>query len=214
MMISQEQASKPVHPSAQISHDGLLSYSFQRLALSKSFHVQSINPRSLIGPILESFLQNVNSIYYLISPDDLWSYLDSVLAPISVTPNLTMSVVCICIAIGYQTRPTGAPDIAIMWYENGRRYLDDCDWNLDPTVMQILALISMFHMAERPATSSHYLGTNCPEFLTLGLTFADAAMGIAVANNLHRSMEEVNQTGGSWNIEWLDIWNTMVDMNR
>jgi hypothetical protein len=181
--------------------------------------VQSINPfnlqpRSRIGPILESYLQNVNSIYYLISPDDLWNHLDSILDPNLVTPNVTLSVVCVCIAIGCQTYPIEAPDMAIMWYENGRRYLDDLDWNLDPTVMQILALISMFHMAQRPATSCHYLGKNCLDVLTLGLKFADAAIHIGEANNLHRAKEEVNQTGGSWNVEWLDIWNTMVDMNR
>ena len=164
-MISQEQETKPGDSPTHISHDSLLSYDYQQLMLSKSSHVQSINPfesqpRSVIGPVLESFLQNVNSIYYLINPDELWRCFDSVSDLISVTPNLTMSVVCICIAIGYQTYPAGAPDMAIMWYENGRRYLDDCDWNLDLAVMQILALISMFHMAQRPATSSHYLGTH------------------------------------------------------
>jgi hypothetical protein len=127
--------------------------------------------------------------------------------------NLTMSVVCICIAIGYQTGPTEAPDLAIMWYENGRRYLDDCDWSLDPTVMQILALISMFHMSQRLATSSHYLGTNCLGLLELRLIFADAAIRIGEANDLHRTMEEVNQSGGSPNLEWLDVWNTVMAMN-
>ena len=171
-IISHEQASKPENPSTQVSHDSLLSYNFQRLVVSKSFHVQSINPfnlhpKTVIGPILESFILNVNSIYHLISPIDLWGYLESVSDPTSVTPNLTMSIVCICIAIGYQTCPTGAEDMTIMWYENGRRYLDDCDWNLEPTVMQILALISMFHMAQRPATSSHYLGTNGVNMLEL-----------------------------------------------
>ena len=104
--------------------------------------------------------------------------------------------------------------MAIMRYENGRRYLDDSGWNLDPAVMQILAFISMFHMAQRPATSSHYLGTNCFDLLTLRLIFTDAAIRIGEANNLHRVMEEVNHTGGSRNVEWLDIWNIMVDMNR
>jgi hypothetical protein len=104
--------------------------------------------------------------------------------------------------------------MAIMWYENGRRYLDDCDWNLDPTVMQILALISMFHMAQRPATSSHYLGKNYLAILTLGLKFADAALRIGEANSFHRAMEEVNQTGHSRNVKWLDIRNTLVNMHR
>jgi hypothetical protein len=162
-VISQEQASDPEHPSTQISHDDLLSYNFRQLALSKSFHVQSINPfnfqtRSLIAPVLEIFLQKVNNIYYLIDPKDLWSFVDSTLDSDLETPNLTMSVVCFCVAIGYQNCSTGAPDMAIMWYENGRRYLDDHDWSLDPTVMRILVLIGVFHMAERPSTSSHYLG--------------------------------------------------------
>jgi hypothetical protein len=164
-MVSLEQLSNPEYSSLQISYIDLLSYNFQRLALSKPFDMHRVNPfdlqsRSLIGPVLESFLQNINSIYFLVNPFDLWSYVDSVLDPNFNAPTLTMSLVCLCIAIGYQTRPIEVPDMATTWYENGRRYFDGRDWNLDPTAMQILALISMFHMAQRPSTSSHYLSTD------------------------------------------------------
>ena len=109
--------------------------------------------------MVDRFLQIVNAVYYLVNPDKLWKHLDSALDTTLETPNLTMSVVCVCIALGCQTCPVDTTDMAIMWYENGRRYLDDRDWCLDPAVMQVLALISMFHMAQRPATSSHYLGS-------------------------------------------------------
>lgn len=81
-----------------------------------------------------------------------------------------MSAVCVCLALGCQAYHEDATDMALMWYENGRRYLDDCDWGLDPAVMQVLALISMFHMAQRPATSSHYLG-NITILATRTLTY-------------------------------------------
>lgn len=126
--------------------------------------MQTLNPfnfqtKEVIKPLLESFLQDVNSVYYLITPDHLWSYLDLALDTTGDTSHPVMAVVCICIALGCQTSPAGAPSMAVLWYENGRRYLDSQDWGVDPTVMQILALISMFHMAQRPTTSSHYLGT-------------------------------------------------------
>jgi hypothetical protein len=148
---------------AQLSHDDLLPYTFQPSAPSKSFHIESINPfdfksRETIWPMINGFLQNINTIYYLVNPDDLWNHFDTSLDTTLVTPNLMLSLVCVCIALGCQTCPAGTMDMAIMRYENGRRYLDGCDWCLDPSVMQILALISMFHMAQRPATLSHYLG--------------------------------------------------------
>jgi hypothetical protein len=48
----------------------------------------------------------------------------------------------------------------------------------------------------------------------LRLIHTDAAFRIGEANSLHGAMEEVNQSGDSWNVEWLDIWTTMMDMNR
>lgn len=147
----------------QLNHDNPSSYTCQRPAFSQSLHVKTINPfdfqqRSMLQLMIDSFLQNVNSVYYLINPNDLWNHLDSALNMALGTPNLVMSTVCVCLALGCQSYHADATDMAIMWYENGRRYLDDRDWCLDPAVMQVLALISIFHMAQRPVTSSHYLG--------------------------------------------------------
>jgi hypothetical protein len=163
-MILREQASSTTTSASDFSRDNLLSDIFQRSAFSKSFHIQAINPfklqpKATIWPMIGSFLQNVNNIYYLVNPNILWSHLNSVLDTTLETPNFIMSMVCVCIALGCQACATGTLELAIMWYENGRRYLDDCDWRIEPAIMQILALISMFHMAQRPATSSHYLGS-------------------------------------------------------
>ena len=108
--------------------------------------------------MIDSFLESVNSIYYLINPDDLWEHLHSALNTAVEIPVLLMSKVCVCVALGCQAGGEGNVNMAIMWYENGRRYLDDRDWCVDLDAMQILALISIFHMARRPATSTHYLG--------------------------------------------------------
>jgi hypothetical protein len=109
---------------------------------------------------LKRFLQNINTIYYLVNPTDLWKYLNSALDAKVGTPKLTMALVCICLALGCQTCPTGTADMAVTWYENSRRYLDEQDWDRKPAVMQILALISMYYMNQWPATSNHYLSKN------------------------------------------------------
>ena len=163
-MISQKNASNPALPRPQFSHNDPFPSTFQHSPFSRSFHIRTINPfhfqqREMIWPIMDSFLQSVNSVYHLVNPHELRKHLHSALNTALETPVLIMSQVCICLALGCQVSGTGTADVAIMWYENGRRYLDDRDWCLDLAVMQILALISMFHMAQRPATSSHYLGS-------------------------------------------------------
>ncbi|KUJ10831.1 uncharacterized protein LY89DRAFT_739817 [Mollisia scopiformis] len=157
----------------QLNQDNLSSCTCRRPAFSQSLHVKTINPfdlqqRSMLQLMIDSFLRNVNSVYYLVNPDELWNHLDSALNMTLGTPNLVTSIVCVCLALGCQSYHADATDMAIMWYENGRRYLDDRDWCLDVAVMQVLALISIFHMAQRPATSSHYLDAASDYILLLG----------------------------------------------
>lgn len=199
-----QQASNPVVLPPQFNHGEILSTTFECSAFSRSSHVQTINPfnfqpRGMIWPLMDSFLRSVNSVYYLVNPDELWKHLNCALETTQETPTLIMSKLCVCLALGCQASATSTADMAIMWYENGRRYLDDRDWCLDLAVMQILALISMFHMAQRPATSSHYL---------------DTAIRIGEANSLHRAPEGVRQTSSYWDVEWLDIWNTINTMHQ
>jgi hypothetical protein len=66
---------------------------------------------------------------------------------------------CFCISIGCQAQGVAADELAVVWYENGRRYLDNNGWDMNLNVMRALALIGMFHINERPATAHRYLGT-------------------------------------------------------
>lgn len=125
-------------------------------------HVQAINPfvhydRASILPLLHSFLCRVNSVFGLFSDGELERYMDLELDSTSGLPNQVMSELCLVLALGAQASDGGNDDKIIMWYENGRRYLDDENWRDELWVMRMMALVSVYHMAERRDTSRHYL---------------------------------------------------------
>ncbi|KAH8596604.1 hypothetical protein B0O99DRAFT_102874 [Bisporella sp. PMI_857] len=204
LVVSQEQATHPNQSATRLTHNDLLPHTLHSSTPSRNIHVQTsepfdLQPRVVIRTTLEMFLQNINTVYCLVNPNDLRSHLNSTLDKIARTSNLVSSLLCICLALGCQTYPKGSTDMAVMWYEKGRKYLDGHDWSIDPTIMQILALISMYHMLERPATSSHYL---------------DAAMRIGERNGFHRIAENFDRPDDSSDLEWLGIWNTIQTMHR
>jgi hypothetical protein len=128
-----------------------------------SFHIQVLNPfrmipETIVWPMLESYLQRVNSSYYYVNADHLVSQFNLAVNEAVALPNYSMYTLCLCISIGCRANSDGTDEMAIMWYENGRRYLDSDDWGWSLNVMRALALISMFHRSERPATARHYLG--------------------------------------------------------
>lgn len=129
----------------------------------KSFHIQVLNPFRMISgltiwPFLDCFLRRVNSRYYCVNAEHLVRQFNLAINTTVSLTNLTMCTLCLCISIGCQVYDTGTDEMAIMWYENGRRYLDSEDWGWSLDVMRALTLISIFHIGERPTTASHYLG--------------------------------------------------------
>ena len=125
-------------------------------------HVQAINPfvhydRASILPLLHSFLCRVNSVFYLFNDGELERYVAMELDSTIGLPNQIMSELCLVLALGAQASDTVNDDKTIMWYENGRRYLDDENWRDELWVMRMMALLSVYHMAERRDTSRHYL---------------------------------------------------------
>ena len=72
--------------------------------------------------------------------------------------NEKMSELCLVLALGAQIGNGGNDDKTIVWYENGRRYLDDENWGKELWIMRVTTLISLYHVGERPATARHYLG--------------------------------------------------------
>jgi hypothetical protein len=111
-----------------------------------------------IWPFLDSFLREVNTLYHCVNAEYCSHQFDLAMDPKTDLPNQIMCMLCICISIGCKISPAGTDDMAIMWYENGRRYLDNDDWGCNLNVMRALALISMFHRNERPSTARYYLG--------------------------------------------------------
>ncbi|KAI9731645.1 MAG: hypothetical protein M1818_007775 [Claussenomyces sp. TS43310] len=198
-IISQEQQ----YP-GQFNRDELSPNStFYRSTGSQSFHVKAINPfnflsRSNVLPMIDSFLQNVNSIYYLVDPDYLMSNLTSVFERRNIS-NDVMSTLCLCISIGCRTCEHATDDIAIMWYENGRRYLDDDNWGYKLVVMRALALVSIFHMGERPETSKSYLAI---------------AVSIGKSNGLDTTLQIREQALQQSVDEWLHVWDTIKIVHR
>ena len=127
-------------------------------------HVRAINPfahydRALVLPLLHCFLCRVNSVFYFFGDGELERYMDLELDSIFGLANQTMSELCLVLALGAQASDNESDDRTIMWYENGRRYLDDENWRDDLWVMRTMALVSIYHMAERRDTSRHYLGS-------------------------------------------------------
>jgi len=129
----------------------------------RGLHIQVLNPFRMISgmeirPLLDSFLQRVNSCYYCVNAEDLLRQFSlAVDTTVSLTIH-TMYTLCLCISIGCQFYDTGSDEMAIMWYENGRRYLDSEGWGWSLNVMRALTLISIFHGSERPTTARYYLG--------------------------------------------------------
>ena len=70
-----------------------------------------------------------------------------------------MCELCLALAVGSQWSDDGHDGSFLMWYENGRRCLDDTHWDHEPWVMRAMALISMYHLGGRPDTAQHYLRT-------------------------------------------------------
>lgn len=126
-------------------------------------HVQALNPfhhytAAMISALLNLFSQRVNSVLYFISEGELDHHFAMVTEASSGMPNSMMAELCLALTLGAQVSNGGDDDKTIIWYENGRRYLDVEDWRNAPWVMRGMALISMYHIEERKDTSRHYLG--------------------------------------------------------
>lgn len=126
-------------------------------------HVRVINPFDhvtlpQVQPYLESFLQRINSVVYIFEPAELMNLFDLVFDASRSLPNQLMSEVCLVLALGVQISDEASEDKMFMWYENGRRYLDDENWRNELWIMRIMVLISAWHAGDRRGTSRHYLG--------------------------------------------------------
>jgi len=148
-------------------------------------------------PLLQSFILRTNSLYHFIDADQLVTQYSLAFDDSARLPKHIVYTLCLCISIGCQVHDGETDQMALVWYEHGRRYLDNEDWGWSLYVMRALALISMFHRTERPSTASHYL---------------DAALRIGEANNLPLAMENGPTMDTMADNEWVLVWSTIQMM--
>lgn len=128
----------------------------------KYHHTQAINPFNIavaadVKTYLANFQTRVNSVFFLYDVRELDAHVQVVSNAFQDIPNQIMCELCLVITLGVQMSDHGSMDQLIMWYENGRRYMDDENWGNELWVMRALILISMYHIGERVDTSRYYL---------------------------------------------------------
>ena len=128
----------------------------------KFHHTQAINPFNIavaaeVKAHLACFQTRINSIFFLYDTRELNTLVQVVSNTFLNTPNQIMCELCLVITLGVQISDHGSMDQVIMWYENGRRYMDDENWGNELWVMRALVLISLYHIGERIDTSRYYL---------------------------------------------------------
>ena len=138
---------------------------------NETCHVRALNPfnhytAATIIPVVHTFLERINSVFYFFHEGELENHIEMVSDASSSLPNSAIAELCLALALGIQISNGGNDDQMIMWYENGRRYLDAENWHNEPWVMRAMALISLYHIEERMDTSWHYLGqsSSIPRF--------------------------------------------------
>jgi hypothetical protein len=199
--------------SFELKSDGVSIHTQEGTEKVKSFHIQVLNPFRMIPGMtiwymLESYLQHVNSVHYCINAELLVQQFHLAMDAAANPPNHVMYTLCFCVSIGCQNHDAGTDEMGIMWYENGRRYLDDDDWGWSLNVMRALALVSIFHRSARPSTARHYLGTYCETtpLVQYLLKVIDIALRIGEANNLSLYVNDAST------YEWVLVWRTIQRM--
>ncbi|KAG8526647.1 uncharacterized protein KY384_008076 [Bacidia gigantensis] len=167
-------------------------------------HNKLLNPfdyyaNSTTKTYMRLFLQRVNSIFYLFDEETLEPQFATAINKSSNISNEEMSEICLVLALGAQISNDSSDNTTIMWYENGRRYLDDEDWSNSLRIMRLTALISLYHIGERPNTARHYLDSA----LDIGQTYFS---GMRVSSPRSPEMNDYE--------EWLQIWTTIQFLHR
>ena len=126
-------------------------------------HIEALNPfdhyaASAFQPFLDAFIARVNSVFFFFDEKALEQRFQMLSKGAPVVPKSDISELCLVLALGAQMSNGDNDDQTIMWYENGRRYLDNENWRNELWTMRPMALVSLYHLSERPDTSRHYLG--------------------------------------------------------
>ena len=189
-----------------------------RLRTVEHHHAYAINPFSFYTVaegkfLVRCFVERVNSVFGLFRDGELESSLNSIGEITPSGSNQIMAELCLACALGSQLSNSEIVDKTIMWYENGRRYLDDVDWESKPWVMRAMVLISLYHIEERRETSSHYLG-QCLflQGTLVKLNWADIALNIGRNNHLDTARVDGRPQGQEASL-WLPVWGSVTFIN-
>jgi hypothetical protein len=125
-------------------------------------HTEAINPfhfhpQEETTVLLRAFIERVNPTFFFFEDPELLVNLDRAYDGETEHSSQVMCELCLALAIGSQWTEDGNDGSAMMWYENGRRYMDDTHWDHEPWVMRAMTMISMYHLGVRPDNAQHYL---------------------------------------------------------
>ena len=124
-------------------------------------HIHSLNPFHFQDKwqtvlLLNAFLNRINSTFFFFKDEELKASLDTAYNG-SIISNQMMYELCLALALGAQWHDGISEDTAVLWYENGRRYLDGECWDHEARLLRVMGLISLYHISTRPGTAQHYL---------------------------------------------------------
>ena len=175
------------------------------------FHFQ---PQEETRVLLYAFTERVNHTFFFFEDSVLLENLDHAYDGETEHSRQTMCELCLALAIGSQWAEEGNDNTAMMWYENGRRYMDDTPWDHEPWVMRAMTMISIYHLGTRPDNSQHYLSMYDFSIRNSQLTWPDVAIRIAQANGLFNEIEQDIVKAKHENQRWLRVRNTMMIIHR
>lgn len=155
-------ANNPAGGWPPLARDFLQRKVYESSRADKYHHTQAINPFNIavaadVKAYLACFQTRINSVFFLYDTSELETLVQVVSNTFLNTPNQIMCELCLVITLGVQISDHGSMDRVIMWYENGRRYMDDENWGNELWVMRALILTSIYHIGERIDTSRYYL---------------------------------------------------------
>lgn len=177
--------------------------------------LQDINPfkfqpQARSSTYLESFLQ-LNDVFFFFDKQSLRQNFELAYTSSTPLPGRIMAELCLALAIGGQWTDTGNDDNCLMWYENGRRYVDNEGWDHDTWVMRTMGLICMYHIGARADTAQHYLREYAISQSSNIVTNIDSDVGlrIAHANGFFHGMEDIQSIDDKDMSTWLRVWTTL-----
>lgn len=123
-----------------------------RESSAQEFLLWAVNPiehyaQGELERYIKCFLDWQNSLLYLFAEDEVMANLYAAYGSSLVAlPKPSLLDTYFALSIGCQLCDDGCEDTSILWDENGKRLLDNENWNNDLWAMRAMCLISIYHI--------------------------------------------------------------------